>query len=221
MKPEAEIGEAYCLMIQHDYSQLPIINTSNEMKGYVSWKSIGEAHAVGKEISLVIHCIFRETTVLNHDMNLLDAVKIIISKEVVMVRGQDGKLKGPITTTDLAHQYNIMAEPFILIGNIEFHMRSIIEHLRNADQFVEGKEKIGLEEITFEKFKPFFSHSNLEILGVAIQKICLMELIEQGRVARNNMVHFKSSDATSQEEELRALKRLERVLARIHQSTLN
>lgn len=48
VSPETTVSEAITLMLQHDYSQLPVTTTARDVKGIFSWKSLGSRLALGK-----------------------------------------------------------------------------------------------------------------------------------------------------------------------------
>ena len=53
VSPETRVAEAITLMLQHDYSQLPVTRTEREVKGIFSWKSLGSRLALGKQCEKV------------------------------------------------------------------------------------------------------------------------------------------------------------------------
>ena len=55
--PDANISEAITLMLQHDYSQLPVTTKPRDVKGLISWKSLGSRLALGKPCSKVRECM--------------------------------------------------------------------------------------------------------------------------------------------------------------------
>ena len=50
------LKKAVTKMLQCDYSQLPIMHGEREVKGMISWKSIGSRYAIGGECHKVQHC---------------------------------------------------------------------------------------------------------------------------------------------------------------------
>jgi CBS domain-containing protein len=46
------LNRAITLMLQHDFSQLPIMQSEREVKGVITWKSIGAKHALGQKCNL-------------------------------------------------------------------------------------------------------------------------------------------------------------------------
>ena len=63
-------------MQMKDYSQLPVMQGDREVKGVISWKSIGSRYAMAGECAVVRQCLepARETTL---DTPLLDAISDI------------------------------------------------------------------------------------------------------------------------------------------------
>jgi CBS domain-containing protein len=49
VKPDSLISEATTLMLTNDFSQLPVMTTARDVKGIVSWKSIGSRLSLGKK----------------------------------------------------------------------------------------------------------------------------------------------------------------------------
>ena len=53
VKRDTALKEAITLMILHDYSQLPVLQSNRDVKGYIDWKSIGEKHILGGKTETV------------------------------------------------------------------------------------------------------------------------------------------------------------------------
>jgi len=68
VKRDAKVREAVTLMIQHDFSQLPVMQNSRDVDGLISWKSIAEASKVhNKECTFVRECMDIDVEILKHD----------------------------------------------------------------------------------------------------------------------------------------------------------
>ncbi len=119
------LTEAITLMIFHDFSQLPILAGAREVEGIVSWKSIGRALALDKQCVSVGDCK-DDVVILNYDEPLFNAVNYVLQKEVVLVRQKDRTISGIVTATDIGGQFIAMAEPFLIIEQIENHIRKLL-----------------------------------------------------------------------------------------------
>lgn len=59
------------------------------------------------------------------DALLLSAIGIIAEHQYVLVRGPDQKISGIVTASDLSLQFQQLAELFLLLGEIENHVRRV------------------------------------------------------------------------------------------------
>ena len=53
VKPDGPLTEATTLMLTNDFSQLPVMISDREVKGIVSWKSIGSRLALGQKCPFI------------------------------------------------------------------------------------------------------------------------------------------------------------------------
>lgn len=124
--PDATIEEAVTLMLRHDYSQLPVMTNERDVRGVVSWGSIGPAITLGQpKPQFVRECMQPHVEVKDSD-SLFQVINTIIESSYVLVRNEQRVISGILTTTDLSQQFQDLAEPFLLIGEIENHIRSLI-----------------------------------------------------------------------------------------------
>ena len=117
---------ATTIMLRHDFSQLPVMRNEREVEGFISWRTVGEARVLGHTPKAVRDCMERRVRVLDANTPLTDAIHAIVENEFIMVRASDQTIKGPVTTTDLSERYHSLAEPFLLIGEIESAIRRIL-----------------------------------------------------------------------------------------------
>ncbi len=60
------------------------------------------------------------------ESSLFQAIPIIVEHQYVLVRGSDNRITGIVTASDLSLQFQQLAEPFLLLGEIENHIRRIL-----------------------------------------------------------------------------------------------
>jgi len=89
VKKETSLTEATTLMLQHEFSQLPVLSSPRDVLGLISWKSIGTALSLGKQCTKTI--------------------------------------SGIITATDIGLLFHKLAEPFLIIEQIENLVRSLLD----------------------------------------------------------------------------------------------
>ncbi len=191
------LDEAVTLMIYHNFSQLPIMSGERSVDGIVSWKSIGQALALGKKCKTVADCK-DEAIILNHDEPLFKAFKIILDKEVVLVKQKDGVISGIVTATDLGEQFVSMAEPFLIVEQIENHIRKLFDQKFSAEDLIALSSRSGtlqeinsLSELAFGDYVRIAENPKLFAkLGLSIDRVIFAKRLEEVRKIRNDVMHF-------------------------------
>jgi CBS domain-containing protein len=225
LPPDADIAEAITLMMQHDYSQLPVTTTERDVKGMLSWKSLGSRLALDKKCKQVRECMDAAYDIYG-DSSLLEAIQVIIEHECVLVRDTSRLVTGIVTTADLSKQLKELGEPFLLLGQIENHVRGLI-----ADKYSKGELS--------EARDPADSNREIEdvadlTLGEYVRllenpkrwgKLCL--LVDRKRFCgeltrvlqiRNDVMHFDPDPIS--DDDLTALRKSARFLAELQKKLL-
>lgn len=123
--PNARLEEAVTKMMQHGYSQLPVMTSERDVKGVISWSSIGQNLALGAANGSV-QDLMDEAYEIRAELSLFQALPIIEQHNYVLVRGRDKRISGIITASDLSRQFSQLSEPFLLLSEIENHVRILI-----------------------------------------------------------------------------------------------
>lgn len=194
---DTRLIEATTLMIYHDFSQLPIINGTRTVEGVVSWKSIGRAISLGKQCLTVSDCK-EDITTLNYDDSLFHSVKVVLEKEVVLVRQKDGTISGIVTATDIGQQFISMAEPFLLIEQIENHVRKLLDKKFDQSDLTfdntyqeKPKDVKSLSDLNFGQYVRLLENpQKFEKLKLNIDRGLLTSKLEEVRKIRNDVMHF-------------------------------
>ncbi|MCI0348965.1 MAG: CBS domain-containing protein [Acidobacteriales bacterium] len=216
--PDAKISEAITLMMQHDYSQLPVTTTERDLKGMVSWKSLGSRLALGKQCAKVRDCM-EPGHEIRSDASLFEAIQQVVEHECVLVRDATRKLVGIVTTADLGMQFAQLGEPFLLLGQIENHVRNLI-----ADKFTQAelqavrdptdgnREIEDVSDLTLGEYIRLLEHQKRwDKLCVPIDRKTFIEELQRiGRI-RNDVMHFDPDGPST--EDLSTLRKFARFLS--------
>ncbi|HEY3739634.1 MAG TPA: CBS domain-containing protein [Bryobacteraceae bacterium] len=125
VSPQQTVKEALTIMMANDFSRLPVMSGERSLNGVVSLSSLAKRYALGAKCETVQDCVEPAHTVRS-DMFLFDAINDIINHEYVLVQGNDGKFTGIVTTSDLSLEFRQLAEPFLLLAEIEQHIRVLV-----------------------------------------------------------------------------------------------
>lgn len=197
VKPDATVAEAITLMLRHDYSQLPVMQSSRELKGLFSWKALGSRLAMGRSSTRVVD--FMETAKeMSSDGSLFDAVQIIAEHDCVLVRAGDKTICGIVTAYDISEQFRQLAESFLLLGDIENHIRYLIGKAFTLTELEEAKDPseqdrsiTDVSDMTFGEYVRLLQNEgNWAKLNMRIDRKTFTGWLEKIRDIRNDVMHF-------------------------------
>ena len=206
--PNTKLTEATTLMLIHDFSQLPILS-GREVKGMLSWKSIGRALALGIKCETVNDCK-EEAVIMNYDEPLFKAVDTILEKEVVLVKTRDNSIGGIVTATDIGVQFIGLAEPFLIIEQIENHLRKLLDgkftneelkkHVNPGDI---DREIKSLADLNFGEYINILENPTcFDKLKLQIDRSTTTKQLHEVRRIRNDVMHFDPDGVSPDDLEL-------------------
>ena len=197
VNPSDNIRVATTLMQLHDYSQLPVVTSRHSLKGIISWKSIGARLSHGNGCELVEDCM-ETANEIPITTPMFDAINTIVEHGYVLVRDDRNAITGIITASDLSSQFKTMTGPFILIGEIEEHLRRLIhrkftlEKLKNSASDDPGLADItGAADLTFGNYCRLLQNpDNWRNLNLNIDRAAFTKRLDRVRYIRNDVMHF-------------------------------
>jgi CBS domain-containing protein len=201
------LKKAVTMMLQSDYSQLPIMHGEREVKGMISWKSIASRYAIGGECCKVQHCR-EDAQVVDGNGTLFDAIPTIVKHGYVLVRNpQDRKITGIVTASDLSLQFQQLAEPFLLLREIELHIRQLLQDkvlpedldwLGSADTTAPKPNSIS--DLSFGGYVRLVQRPQVwQRLALNIDQASLTKQLEDVRQIRNDVMHFDPDPMTAKQ----------------------
>ena len=197
VNPDSNVSEAITLMLTNDFSQLPVMTTEKEVKGIITWKALGSRLALGKKCTLVRECM-DPAQITKSDESLFEAIEIITKYDYVLVQSPDKRITGIVTVSDLSFQFRDLAEPFLLIGEIERNVRRLIHGKFTAEDlsFVkhpgETQRAInGVADLTLgEYIRLLETPDNWKKLHLAVDRAEFVKRLNKVREIRNDVMHF-------------------------------
>jgi predicted transcriptional regulator len=197
--PNDSITEVITLMMQHDFSQIPVMTNERDVKGIVSWTSIGQRLTLGGRCEEARDCI-HPVHIISYNSSLMSAISDIIKYEIVLVKDQSNRISGIITTSDLSFEFRKLAEPFLLVGEIENQIRRLIvergrftnEEITNKVKGASGGRNIeSVSELNFGGYISILEDPSLwERLQLKIDRSIFIRHLDEVRKIRNQVAHF-------------------------------
>ena len=114
-----------------------------------------------------------------------------------MVRGRDNTITGIVTASDLNDQFLQLAEPFLLVGEIESHIRRVIhgqftrEELVGLSNTSDNQAIDHIADLTFGDYCRLLEDpTRWEKLNLKFERTVFVKLLHEIRDIRNNVMHF-------------------------------
>ena len=217
---DEDVTQAVTKMMKWDYSQLPIMQGVRDVKGVISWRSIGSRLALGAPCARVRDCRDSHREV-SADTSLFHAIPAIIEDGYVLVRADDKTISGIVTASDLSLQFQQLSEPFLLLGEIEQHVRKLIEGKFALSDLQDAKDPADVQrlvervaDLTLGEYIRLLDNSNRwTMLKVNIDRAIFIAELKEVKRIRNDVMHFDPDPLG--ESELSTLRSFVRLLQRL------
>ncbi len=203
VNPETPLSQAVTKMMLDDFSQLPVITSLYRVEGAVSWKSIAQAYALRATPVLVKDCL-GYAPVYSADDSVFEAIDDIMQYGFTLVSARK-KLQGIVTLVDVASEFRGSFEPFVLIGEIERHLRQLIDRqlplamLRSLCSASEQHPIDSAADLSFGQYQRLLQREDVwQLCGLRVDRVETVKRVDQLREIRNEMMHFQSEAISEQ-----------------------
>jgi CBS domain-containing protein len=129
--PNDQAQKALNLMIEHDFSQLPVIDVEKRPVGLVTHQSILRAHAsFGLPVDqfLVADAIVKiaKSDIYNPEDDLFELLDRLRDTSAVLIVDREGKLIGIVTSYDAMEYFRRRAEDMMLVEDVEGMVKDLV-----------------------------------------------------------------------------------------------
>jgi len=193
----------------HSYSQLPVMSGTRNVVGYVSWETIGCALTNSCKSESIKDYMNSDVTLLNYETPLMEAIDVIIDNEFVLVYKNDKTISGIVTIADISSQFISVTEPFLLLEQIENHIRQIlnnkflIEDLKDFCKIDEFQRDIEfIDDLNFGDYIRIIGNpDNWDKLNLSIERSHFIKQLDKIRQIRNDVMHFDPEGITKEQRQ--------------------
>lgn len=197
VKPDSTLQQAVTIMLTNDFSQLPVMSGPRELKGVISWKTIGSRLALKRPCASVRDAM-EPAQVVSVDESLFDAITRIASHDYVLVQASDKSYTGIVTASDFNFQFQALAEPFLLVGEIENGLRRILHQKFSLKELEEAKAPgddgrviESPSDLTFGEYLRLIEpEKRWRKLKIEIDRVEFLQRLNRVRDVRNDVMHF-------------------------------
>lgn len=191
-----------------------------DVKGVVTWAEIAARSVLGKIGKRVSDCML-DAVILDETASIFEAIQAVVAKDFVLVRDRQKRISGIVTAADLSLQFRSLSEPFLLLSEIETHIRNLIGQTFTVKELSAARDpgsnhEVGsVADLTFGEYVFLLQkETNWSRLGVKLDRNAFCRQLDRVRNIRNQVMHFdpdglEASDLQTLQEFSSFLKRLE------------
>jgi CBS domain-containing protein len=210
VSPNCSLSEVVTLMLRHDFSQLPVMTSERDVKGIVSWSSIGARLALGRTVITAQDCMEPHYEVPGHT-SLFSVVSLIVENSYVLVRAEDRTISGIVTTSDLSLQFQQLSEPFLLLSEIENHIRTLVTGRFTTAELNAAKDSAAdpardvetVADLTFgEYIRLLENKENWTKIALNVDRAIFVRELDKVRRVRNDVVHIDPEGIDAEDHKL-------------------
>lgn len=221
VSPDETIEAASTRMSLNDYSQLAVQAGPRSVKGVISWETIGKRRLTG-EPALVRDATRADAAFVNLDDPLLPVLETVARSNFVLVRAQDQTLAGIITAADVTLEFQSLASPYLLMGEIERRLRRFIDSVCQPAELADGltpsdeeREVESAENLTLGELARLFENPEVwRRLNWRLDRTYFVRRLDEVRRVRNELMHFAEEPPTP--ENMDMLGAFARTLSGLH-----
>jgi len=221
IKRDEPVSKALSLMIEHDFSQLPVVDDENKPIGMVSYESIlrGVRNFHSQLSDLHIRDVMFNAPIFNIEDDLFEMLTQLNNSNSASIVASSGELAGIVTSFDATEYFRNRAENLMYVEDIEETIKDFIllaytqeneileEDLHAAITKATGRKKnISFENLSLGQYNLLLLLENSWSLFDPIFKISqehLGKLLNDVRETRNDLAHFRKEISPEQTDQLR------------------
>jgi hypothetical protein len=132
------------------------------------------------------------------DDSLFGAISLIQRYDCVLVRDSTNRIVGILTPYDISATFGQLAEPFLVLGEIENHIRDLIRGRFTKDELALARDPgdptrlVGdVTDLTFGEYMRLIENpERWGKLGLQIDRVLFIKDLDEIRRIRNDVMHF-------------------------------
>jgi CBS domain-containing protein len=200
------LQDALSLMIEHDFSQLPVVDEDFKLRGLISSDSALRATSYFKcelQKLYVSHAMFTPK-ICRSDDDIAELLSLLGESNTVLVVGKENRLVGILTGYDTTEYYRKQAEDIMLAEEIELLVRDYIRAAHtNEDELAKYVIESFPDKNKNKKFEDLALGQYIKLLEKKWEKYedisklrwdLIFNLLDAVRKIRNSIAHFKGVD---------------------------
>lgn len=200
--PDAPLSDAFTALRLDDLSCVAVTSHDDRRQyGVITWRSLAKALARVPITEPVRH--FTEPVrVCKLNDDVFEVARTVHAEGPVLIEHANRQLYGPITREDLLTEFGTRLEPFLLVGEIESVVRTIVEtRLPDAVAALRQERPSSANGLTLGECEALLQRNeNFQRSGIDLARSRFTERLGAVRGLRNDLMHFNRGDAVGPSE---------------------
>ena len=167
------------------------------VKGIFSWKSLGQKLALKQKCNYVKEAM-EEAVIINVNRSLFDAARLVAESDCILIRDDQEVISGILTSYDLSVNFAERSEPFLLLEQIEKHVRRYVENKLSVSEMQDVPRSPTPERpITDASRLSFGDYVRIlqrperwRKVGLSLDQTLFVQKLDEVRLIRNKVMHF-------------------------------
>jgi hypothetical protein len=222
VKPNATIAEAMMVMMTSNFSQLPLMKSTRAVCGIFSWRSLAQKMAFGKK-PVSVEEAMEDAVVVDSSRSIFEAARLVADADCVLIKESDGTISKILTAYDLSVDFAERSEPFLLLEQIETHIRNHlnaripIQEMRQVRDPLESRKAISdASGLSFGDYVRILQKPECwQKLGLPLDPGMFIKDLDEVRDIRNRLMHFAPNGLAP--DDLGKLREIAGLLTKIHE----
>ena len=218
--PDDTLRSAVTKMILNEVSHLPVMSSEREVKGLLSMRNFLSKWRKADPDDLVGGYMDTHVEIVESRASLFTVLSRLQDTDYILVRGPDKRIVGSITAHDMTPQFRELTEPFLLLSEIENHIRRLVAPrftLEELQETCDPDHLRDLESVADLNFGDYVyllqNEEHWARLGLEDQREDVMEDMRTVNKIRNRVMHFDPDGIESEQlDSLRKFSRYVRTL---------
>ncbi|HWS35950.1 MAG TPA: CBS domain-containing protein [Actinoplanes sp.] len=192
--PTSTIQEAVTKMLLNDFSQLAVMSGTHTLRGAVTWQSIAQARHLNPAATLAAATVSARD--VGYRTDLLEILHDLQQRGFLFVRDEKNAVAGIVTVADVAGRYGVMANPFILIGDLDRLLRRAIAQALPIEAVTaqcdpQGRRISGYNDLSMGDYQRVLENPELWArMGWELDQKAFVARLDEIRKIRNDVMHF-------------------------------
>lgn len=221
IKPGQELNRAVTCMMMQDISHLPVMPNERRVDGVVTWKAITQYVAIsGGSLSDPVEKAMQPAVIVAASEPFFRVLPQIIDSNYVLVKDVRNVVAGIVTKADANRRFHELTEPFLLLSEIENHIRRLLdkgafsrEELAATSEEGSANALTSLHDLSFGDYVRILQQpanwARLE-LPAALSRQEFSTQLDNVRQVRNDVMHFEPDSPSP--EQLDVLRKFAKLL---------